>query len=104
MSEARHGDDELERLVHRHIELSELFEGRPAQGCREPPRLATLREAKDEVECLADLVDRALVAYEGWGFAQDPTIIALKFALSEAIVERSRTCRPASLTLGPASC
>ena len=44
---------------------------------------------KATAERLADLVDRALVAYEGRGFAKDPTLIALKIALTEAIVERT---------------
>ncbi len=89
---------ELERLVDRHIELSELFEGRKSFmirpfGNRPGPRhlitAATRRgdAAKSAAECLSDLVDRALVAYEAAGFAQDSTILALKRALLDAIDE-----------------
>jgi hypothetical protein len=78
---------ELERLVDRHIELSELFEGTRSPGRRGAPLLlVTMTEGKDLTDCLTDLVDRALVAYEGAGFAQDDTILALKSALVQAIV------------------
>jgi len=77
----------LQRLINRHIELCELFEGGNASERRAAPILVTLSGGRASAECLADLVDRALIAYEGSGFTPDPRITALKFALSEAIVE-----------------
>jgi hypothetical protein len=83
--------DELDRLVERHIELSELFEGRKSFATRilvnraGPRHLVTAAGDKGAAECLTDLVDRALVAYEGRDFAQDSTILALKAALVDAI-------------------
>jgi hypothetical protein len=80
--------EELERLVDRHIELSELFVGAWTSGPRAAPLpLVTMTGGKAFADCLADLVDRALVAYEGAGFPQDSTILALKFALVETIVD-----------------
>jgi hypothetical protein len=87
MSAMRLSGNELERLVDRHIELCELFEERRAPGRRQAPVLVTMNGGKATVECLADLVDRALVAYEGSGFAEDATIFALKVALVDAIFE-----------------
>jgi hypothetical protein len=77
--------DELEKLVDRHIELCERFEGSRTRGRRQAPALFTLTEGKALSDCYADLVDQALVAYEGSGFAQDLTIYALKSALVQAI-------------------
>jgi hypothetical protein len=82
-------DPDLERLVDRHIELSELFDGRVPPRPAAPPRLVTVATGGGAAACLAALVDRALVAYEGRGFAEDATILALKFALAEAIVDES---------------
>jgi len=83
-------EDELERLVDRHIELSELFDGSRPSGRVGPPfRLVTLAGGKATADCLADLVDRALVAYEGTGFTQDATILALKAALVQAIMSQT---------------
>jgi hypothetical protein len=89
MSATAFNGNELERLVDRHIELCELFNGTVAPGRREAPILVTSSGGKAMAECLADLVDQALVVYEGSGFAQDSRIFALKIALTEAIVEMS---------------
>jgi hypothetical protein len=78
--------DELERLVDSHIELSELFGGATAIGRRNAPCLVAVDIGKTRAEVLADLVDRAVVAYEGYGFSKDPTILALKLALAQEIV------------------
>jgi hypothetical protein len=85
MSDSNLSVTDLERLVDRHIELCELFVGKKARSGRTAPPLFTLAEGKAVAECLADLVDRALVAYEGSGFAEDTTIFALKAALVEVI-------------------
>lgn len=85
MSDTGLSVDELERLVDRHIELSELFGGGRAHGRREAPVLATMAEGKDVAECIADLADRALVAYERTGFLQDGAIFSLKAALAQVI-------------------
>ena len=87
MSATRSSGDELERLVDRHIELCGLFGGRRLPGRRGAPVLVTTNVGKAAVECLADLVDRAIVAYEGSPFAEDRTIFALKIALVDAIFE-----------------
>ena len=87
MSEMKFEKGELERLVDRHIELCELFGERRRTGRREAPVLVTMNDGKRAADCLSDLVDRALVAYEGSGFAEDPTIFALKIALVDAIFE-----------------
>jgi hypothetical protein len=76
---------ELERLVDRHIELCELFDGTRALGRPEPPLLVTTTEGKTVADCIADLVDRALVTYGSSGIAQDSTIFALKAALIQVI-------------------
>jgi len=82
--------DELERLVDRHIELSELFAGAwPSISKAKPIPLVTRADGKELADCLADLVDRALVAYERGGFKQDSVILALKIALTETIVGSS---------------
>ncbi len=77
--------DELERLVDRHIELSELFESRRGRARPGSPVLVTMTGGKALADCLADLVDRALVAYEGSGFPQDSVIFSLKAALVQVI-------------------
>jgi hypothetical protein len=87
MSETNSFGIGLERLVDSHIELCELFDETKHCARSESPLLITMSGGKDASECLADLVDRALVAYESYGFAQDPTIFALKIALTEAIME-----------------
>jgi hypothetical protein len=87
MSAMRLSGDELERLVDRHIGLCELFGGRRIPGRRDAPVLVTMNEGKASLECLADLVDRTIVAYEGAGYAEDRTIFALKIALVDAIFE-----------------
>jgi hypothetical protein len=89
MSATRFDCDEIERLVDRHIELCELFEERMPRGRRAAPLLVTMSGGKASSECLGDLVDRALVAYEGSGFSQDSTIYALKIALVQAIIDMS---------------
>jgi hypothetical protein len=89
MSATGFNGNELEQLVDRHIELCELFEGMGASARRQAPALITQSGGKATAECLADLVDQALAAYEGSDFAQDPRILALKIALTEAIIERS---------------
>lgn len=89
MSATRIDFEELERLVDRHIELSELFDEQLPTGNRASPRLVTMSEGKAVWECFADLVDRALVAYEGSGFSRDSTIYALKTALVQAILDMS---------------
>jgi hypothetical protein len=76
---------EIERLVDRHIELCELFERKRAPGSRAAPILVTRSEGKSVAESLVDLVDRALVAYEGSGFSQDYAIYSLKVALVQVI-------------------
>jgi hypothetical protein len=95
MGATRSFGDDLERLVDSHIELCGLFYGR-VSGHRAAPVLVTMSGGKTVAECLADLVDLALVAYMDAGFAQDPTIFvedttifAIKSALAEAIVERT---------------
>jgi hypothetical protein len=87
MSATRHENDELERLVDRHIELCELFYGRRAPGPRTAPPLLTMNYGKNASECFADLVDSALAAYGGSGLAEDCTIFALRIALVDAIFE-----------------
>jgi hypothetical protein len=86
MSDTRFKGDELERLIASHIELCELFDNSRPRPLRAPPILFTMSEGKATVECLADLVDHALVAYEGKDFSQDPAIYALKIALTDAIM------------------
>ena len=78
--------EELEKLVDRHIELCELFDGMRSGESREPRSLVTMSEGKGIDECLVALVDRALVAYEFSGFHGDPMVPALKFALVQTIV------------------
>ena len=85
MSDVSLRGDELERLVDRHIELSELFDGRRENGRRGSPVLVTMTGGKAVADCIADLVDRALVAYEGSGFSQDSVIFSLKAALAQVI-------------------
>ncbi|HOX31344.1 MAG TPA: hypothetical protein PLB91_03390 [Spirochaetales bacterium] len=82
---------ELESLVDRHIELSELFAARrdPARRAPPPPRLVIPAGECGAAGCLAALVDRALVAYEGRLFEEDSTILSLKAALAKAIVGES---------------
>jgi hypothetical protein len=87
MSAMRLRGGELERLVDRHIELCELFGGRRPPGRRDSPVLITMNDGKASIECLADLVDRAIVAYEDAGCAEDRAIFALKVALVDAIFE-----------------
>ena len=77
----------LGRLVDRHMELCELFNGKGAHACAEPPVLIAPNVGKTSAECIADLVDQALAVNGGADFAQDPRIIALKIALTDAIVE-----------------
>jgi hypothetical protein len=86
MGDARFKSEELDLLVARHIELCELFDEKRPMPRRSPPNLVTMSEGKATVECLADLVDRALLAYEGKDFSQDPTIYALKIALTDTIM------------------
>lgn len=87
MSAVRLSENELERLVDRHIGLCELFGGRRIPGRRYTPVLVTMTEGKASLDCLADLVDRAIVAYDDAGYAEDRTIFALKIALVDAIFE-----------------
>lgn len=89
MDAARIGCYELERLVDRHIELCQLFDGKMPIGRKAAPFLVTMSGGKATSECFTDLTDRALVAYEGSGFSEDATIYALKNALVQAIVEMS---------------
>ena len=91
--------DEIERLVDRHIELCELFIGTSPAARREAPVLVTMTDGKTRADCLADLVDRALVAYEGTGFAQDSSIFALKAALVQ-VITASGVLPPRKATLG----
>lgn len=79
--------DGLGRLVDSHRELCELFEGKGRFAGHEEAILVAFSGGKATAECFADLVDRALAAYEGPGLAQDPRILALKIALTDAIVE-----------------
>jgi hypothetical protein len=88
MDAANIRDYELDRLVDSHIELCELFDGARVSGRREAPLLITMTEGKAWADCLADLVDRALVVYGGPGFVQDTAIFALKAALVQAIASR----------------
>lgn len=89
MDALRTGCDELERLVDRHIELCEHFDGEMPLARKAAPFLGTMSGGKAPSECLANLVDRALVAYEGSDFTGDTAIYALKIALVHAIVEMS---------------
>jgi hypothetical protein len=77
----------LGRLIDRHVELCELFNQNGSSICREAPSLIAPNGGKTSAECLADLVDQALVVYGGMDFAQDPRILSLKIALTDAIVE-----------------
>jgi hypothetical protein len=86
MGDIRFQGKELEMLVDRHIELCELSENRRVSARTASPVLFTMNHGKATVECLADLADSALAAYEGRGPTQDPTIFALKIALTEAIM------------------
>jgi hypothetical protein len=79
--------DGLGRLVDRHAELCEVFNGNGSPACVEAPVLIAPNGGKTSAECIADLVDQALAVYGGTDFAQDPRIIALKIALTDAIVE-----------------
>ncbi len=80
--------EELERLVDRHIILSQLFVAPMSPGLRAPPRLVVaVSEEASTAERLADLADLALAAYEGGGYAEDPLILSLKSALLDAIRE-----------------
>jgi len=89
MGATRNCCNELERLIDRHIELCELFDGKLTVGRRSAPFLVTMSGEKAASECLSDLVDRALVTYEGSGLSGDATIYALKNALVQAIVDMS---------------
>jgi len=88
MDATRNASNELQKLVDRHIELCELFDGAIPPARRNSPLLVTMNDGKAMAECLSDLVDNALVAYEVTGFAQDPTIYCLRILLSEAIEKR----------------
>jgi len=96
MSDSIARTDRLERLVDRHIELSELFEGRDFLRVQTfvnragPRHFLTAAGPKGASQCLADLVDRALVTYEGCGFAQDSLILSLKLALVQEINDEIR--------------
>jgi hypothetical protein len=87
MNESRQLGDELELLVHRHMELCGL--GGESGSRRAAPRLATSAAGKTEAECLADLAEMALVVYGGGGAGSDAAVASLKWALVEAIVRRS---------------
>jgi hypothetical protein len=89
MDAARIACYELERLVDRQIELCELFDGKMPMGRKAAPFLVTMSEGKAISKCYTDLADRALIAYEGSGFAGDTAIYALKVALVQAIVDMS---------------
>jgi hypothetical protein len=77
----------IERLVDRHIELCELFDGTRLGGRAAGPLLITTNEGKSVADCLSDLVDRTLAAHEGGLSIRDPGVYALKVAVSQAIVE-----------------
>jgi hypothetical protein len=87
MGDIRFLGNELEMLVDRHIELCELSESRRVGLSAAPPLLFTMNHGKATVECLADLADSALAAYEGRSPTQDPAFFALKIALTEAIMD-----------------
>jgi hypothetical protein len=88
MNTARMSGLDLERLVDRHIELCQLFEGRRTPGRREIPLLVAITAGKPVADYFVDLVDRALAAYEGSGFVQDSLIFSLKSALVQEIVDK----------------
>jgi hypothetical protein len=81
-------DDTLDRLIHRHAELSELFDRKIPSTRRAPPvLLSTMSVGKAEDECLIALADRVLAAYEGTSFDQDPTVLSLRAALGQTITD-----------------
>jgi hypothetical protein len=90
MSDTYSKDGSVERLVESHIELCKRFDRPGTPGPREVPLLETWSGEKNTAECLADLVDRALAAYEGRRTSSDPRISSLKLALIEAISELAR--------------
>jgi hypothetical protein len=77
----------IERLIDSHTELCGIFDGKSAAVTRDAPPLITPSLGRDGAECLADLVDQALAAYESADYARDPRIFALKIALTDAILE-----------------
>jgi len=80
--------EKLDRLIDRHIELSELFDRRIPSERRAPPvLLTTMSVGKAEAECFVVLADRVLAAYEGTSFDQDPSVISLRAALGQAIAD-----------------
>lgn len=81
-------DDTLDRLIHRHTELSELFDRKIPATRRAPPVfLSTMSAGKAEDECLIALADRVLAAYEGTSFDQDPSVLSLRAALGQTITD-----------------
>jgi hypothetical protein len=80
--------EKLDRLIDRHIELSELFDRKLPSARRAPPvLLTTMSVGKAEAECLVTLADRVLAAYEGTSFDQDPSILSLRAALGQTIAD-----------------
>jgi hypothetical protein len=79
--------DGLGRLIDRHTELCEFFDEKGSRACDQAPVLIAPNAGKTSAECLADLVGQALAVHEGADFARDPRILALKIALTDAIVE-----------------
>jgi hypothetical protein len=88
MDASRIMGDELEKLVDRHIELCELFDGTRLPKRPAAPLLMTMSDGKASAQCLSDLAERAFAAYEAPGFAQDPIVYSLRIFLAEAIAKR----------------
>ncbi len=78
----------LERLIDRHIELSELFDRKIPSDRRAPPILLTTMSAgKTDAECLVVLADRVLAAYQGNSFDLEESVLYLRAALGGTIAD-----------------
>ena len=77
----------IERLVDRHIGLSELYEGGDLGKTAWAPPLLTDNEGKTVADCLSDLADRALAASSNGLAFSDRTVSVLKAAMAQTIAD-----------------
>ncbi len=88
MRECEANTGKLERLIDRHIELSELFDRKRPSDRRAPPvLLTTMSVGKTDAECLVVLADRVLAAYQDSSFDSEESVLSLKAALSGTIAD-----------------